>query len=156
MVKLRTKRVFGNKNANVYDYIIALFTLSNRSHSEIEFSDGTWWSSSYHTGTRFIKGHSYGKDYTTIELPNVDEEKLYQICMKYNWLKYDRKGAILVPFNVCFIRLIVGFIFRQDERKLFCSEAVALALLEEGTFNIDELPCKYAPHELENELKEKA
>lgn len=159
-MKLLSKKVFGNPDAKIYDYIIAIGTLSNRSHSELQFSNGRCFSASYTRGVRFRTpiDTSNPKKWSVIELNGIDEKKAEEDCRSYLGMGYDATGAVLSSMNVCKIRLgiraaknlFLRFTVVENKLKKFCSEVCTDVLRKQG-YDLSD-GCKNDPGRLERSV----
>jgi uncharacterized protein YycO len=108
------------------DRLIAVRHFGKYSHSELIFSDGTAWSSSNRDhGVRFKK-IDFDHKWDVLDLPISFN---HEICVR-EWCRqqvgkgYDWDG----------IFTFVNPFARQDEPKMFCSEACCAALQQAGLF----------------------
>ncbi|MFT7880823.1 MAG: hypothetical protein ABXS91_10565 [Sulfurimonas sp.] len=159
-MNLIAKKAFGNPDADIYDYVIAIATLSNRVHTEIQFSDGICFSASPKNGVRFRPeiDTSDSRKWETIPI-EADERSVREQCHKFTGLEYDMKGAVLSAFRPCGISLkfqfvkysIIFFRVTEGKEKMFCSEACTEVLRPHiKTLGVG---CKYSPKRLLRAIK---
>lgn len=149
-MKLLSKRAFGNPDADWWDKLIAIVSLCNFSHTELQFKDGTCFSASLTEGVRFSPpiDTSDTRKWEVNELHGVDEKKAHNHAMTLVGQKYDYRGAFLSPYRVCkFLS------FKQGRDKGFCSKVCGNILKLFSNYELDK-GCKYSPARLTKTIKE--
>lgn len=137
------------KGTGFIDYIIKIWTFGKYSHSELVFSDGTWFSTelAWPFKTSF---HRYDEqwankhfDFIDINITAEQEQRIREFCVGEVGCAYDWKGIILsmiLPFK------------KADAEKWFCSEICVAALQIIGLLQGVKPQCVF-PNKLSKLLK---
>lgn len=115
-----------NKDANIYDKLICIWTLSKYSHCEVIFSDGISFSSSPRDGGCRYKNITYKPnnwDIYDLAIDNEHEGILRNFCDRQVGKKYDWRGiffSVFLPLD------------KHNPNRWFCSEVLATLFKIEG------------------------
>ena len=116
---------FKKNSGGFFDRLIALRTGSQFVHVEIVFSDDVTWKvqQADHPAVHYERHVDYPPErWTLIEFEPYDENKIRRWCTRQVGKSYDWVGILnfIVPFG------------EDDDKDLFCSEGVVLALQQDG------------------------
>jgi hypothetical protein len=118
--------IFLKKEGGIYGAAIRLWTWSPYIHAELEFSDGSRFTSSAGVGTSFLPPLPFTEaskwEKVPIVVTEAEETAMRLFCVEEQGCRYDWAGIALTQ--------ILG-LGRQSKSKWFCSE-VCVAALQHG------------------------
>lgn len=138
---------FKKNITSFFGKLITVWTRGKYCHTELVFSDGSFFSSDESDGgTRFLKGPKKGIEYDYLIVPvhSEIEALIKEFCEREDGCKYDKKGIVF-----SFLLIPLGY---QNEEAWFCSE-ICVAALQLAGYCTGYTPARVHPNKLYKILK---